>query len=76
MQRAPESLSWCFEFAGRVQRVDVDDDEPGAEDAAHRDRVLQDIRQHDRDALAARRAELLLQVAGELHRQPRRVPHR
>ncbi len=41
-----------FEFARRIERVDVDHDHAGAEDAADDDRILQDIRHHDGDAVA------------------------
>ena len=58
-----------LKFARRIQRIDVDGDQPRAKQAAHRDGVLQDIRQHDRDAFAARHAEGLLQVTGEMHGQ-------
>ena len=63
-----------FQFASRVKGVDVDDDQPCTERAAHRDRVLEYVRQHDCDALAACHLELLLQVTGELHRHLVEVP--
>ena len=62
-------LELVLEFPRRVQRVDVNNDQAGPENAAHRDRVLQDVRQHDRDALAACQPELFLQEAGKAHRQ-------
>lgn len=63
-----------FELARRVQGVDVDGDEAGAKNAAQRDRVLQDIGQHDGDTLTPRKPERLLQVAGELQRQFVQLP--
>ena len=43
-----------LELAGGVERVDVDDDAAGAQRAEERDRVLQHVRHHDRDARALR----------------------
>ena len=54
MHLAPESLSWCSSSLAVYKRIDVYDNEPGAKYAAHGDRVLQHIRQHDRDPFAAR----------------------
>ena len=65
-----------FQFTGGVQRVDIDHDEPGTERAAHRYRVLEDVRQHDRDTFSAGQFQLLLQVAGKLHRQFVEIPVR
>ena len=58
-----------LEFARCVQRIDVNGDQPGPEYASERHGVLQQVGEHDRDAFAAREAKILLQVAGELHRQ-------
>jgi hypothetical protein len=63
-----------FEFASGIERVDVHHDQPGTKRAAHRYRVLDNIRQHDRDSLAARHSEVLLQVTGELHGQFVEIP--
>ena len=61
-------LELVFQLAGGIQRIDVHCDESGAKNAAHRHRVLQDIRQHDGHALTSREAKIFLQIAGELHR--------
>src|SRR5690242_21200961 len=41
-----------LQFACRVQRIDVDHREPGTQCTEQRDRVLQQIGQHDREAVA------------------------
>ena len=53
------------QLARRVQRVRVDDREAGTQRAEDRDRVLQHVRQHDRDAIAVTQPCDLLQVGGE-----------
>ena len=53
------------QLARRVHRVRVDDRETGTERAQDRDRVLQHVRQHDRDAVARPELRDLLQVGGE-----------
>ncbi len=58
-----------LEFPRRIERVDIYDDKSGAKNAAQDYRVLQDVRQHDCDPLTACKAQRMLQVAGELHRQ-------
>ena len=65
--RVPELV---LELARRVQRVGVDHRQPGAERADDRHRVLQDVRQHDGDAVALLQARHLLQVGRELAAQP------
>ena len=57
------------QFAAGVHRVDVDRDQAGTKNAGQHDRILQDIGQHDGNALALRQPEFALQVAGEFHRQ-------
>ena len=49
-------LQLVLELARRVQRIDVHDRHAGAQDAEQRDRVLQQVGRHDRDALALRHA--------------------
>ena len=44
-----------LELAARVERVAVDDHQAGAERGEQRDRILQHVRHHDRDAVALRR---------------------
>ena len=56
-----------FEFARGVERVGVDDGEAGEQHAEDRDRVGEQIRHHDRDAVARVEAEPL-QVSGECPR--------
>ena len=41
-----------FQFARRVQRIDVDDDQAGAQHREEDDRIGNEVRQHDADALA------------------------
>ena len=41
-----------FQFARRVERIDVDDDQPGAQRAEERHRIGEQVRQHDGDAVA------------------------
>ena len=45
-------LELVLELARRVQRIDVHDDVAGTQHAGQRDRVLHDVRHHDRDARA------------------------
>jgi hypothetical protein len=52
------------QLARRVQRVDVDDNAAGAQYRRYRDRVVQQVGQHDRDAVAALEA-LRLEPGGE-----------
>ena len=66
---APESLQLVLELARRVQRIDVDDDVARAQHARKRDRVLHDVRHHDRDARALGEA-LRLQPRAERGRVP------
>ena len=58
-------LQLVLELAVRVERVGVDDREPGAQRAEQRDRVLQDVRHHQRDAVAPLQPRLLLQPRPE-----------
>jgi len=51
MTVAPESTSCSFSPRG-VQRIDVDDDQPGAQHREERDRIRDEVRQHDGDAFA------------------------
>ncbi len=64
----PGVLELMLELARGVKRIYVDDDQSGAKDTAHCDRVLQNVRQHDGDAFAAHEAEILLQITRKLHR--------
>jgi hypothetical protein len=59
-----------LELARRVQRIDVHHDHARAQDAEQRDRVLQQVRHHDGDALALRHAGQALQEGGEGARLP------
>ena len=52
-------------LARRIQGVAIDDDIARAERPEHGDRVLQQVRQHQRDAGAARQANHVLQVSPE-----------
>jgi hypothetical protein len=54
-----------LEFAGGVQWIDIDHNEPGAKNAAQRNCVLQDVWRHDRNPLAAYEPQVLLQVTGK-----------
>ena len=58
-------LELVDELAMRVERVRVDDRKPGAQCAEYADRVLQQVRHHQRDALARLRARLVLQPSRE-----------
>jgi hypothetical protein len=49
---APGVDQLVLEFAGGVHRIDVDDAQAGAQRAEYRDRVLQAVGHHDRDAIA------------------------
>ena len=59
-------LELMGELAVGVQRVGVDDRQAGAQRAEHRDRVLQDVRHHQGDAVTRDKLQLLLQVGGEV----------
>ncbi len=61
-------LQLVLELARRVERVDVDDHQPGAQDRGDRDRVLRHVRHHHRDAVALGES-LGLQPAGERRRR-------
>ncbi len=58
-----------FQFARRVERVDVDHRETGAQRAHHGERILQHVRHHDGDARAFFEA-LGLQEGAEFGRLP------
>jgi hypothetical protein len=60
-------LELMFEFARRVERVDVDHRETCAQHRGGGDRILQHVRHHDRDARAALEAASL-QVGAERQR--------
>ena len=62
-------LQLMLELARGVERIGVDDREAGAQRAVQRDRVLQDVRQHDRDAVALLQVRALLQPGGEVARR-------
>ncbi len=55
-----------LELARGVERIRVDDSEPGAQRAEQRDRILQDVRQHDRDPVAPLQFRALLQPGREV----------
>src|SRR5665213_8316 len=57
-----------FEFRRGVERVGVDDRETRAQRPEHRNGVLQDIRQHDREAIAALEACDMLQPRRKITR--------
>ncbi len=48
-----------LKLARRIERVDVHDDEPGAQDAIDRDGVLQNVRHHHGHAVALLQADAL-----------------
>ena len=52
-------------LARRIKRVGVDHDQPGAQCAEHRNRVMQHVGQLHRDALAGLEVGVLLQVTGK-----------
>jgi hypothetical protein len=54
-----------LELAGGVQRIGVDDHHAGAQHAEQRDRILQDIRHHESDAVALDQSGFLLQPGRE-----------
>ncbi len=51
-----------FELARRIKRVAVDDHVAGAERTEKRNRILQHVRHHQRDARALGQAKVLLQI--------------
>jgi hypothetical protein len=59
-----------LELARRVERVAVDDHHPGAQHAEERDRVLQRVGHHERDARALLEAGAILQPGCEIAREP------
>ena len=74
MTVAPESRKLLFQFARRVQRIDVDDDQAGAQHREEDDRIGNEVRQHDADALAA--AGISPPRRGKPQRRGWRVPTR
>ncbi len=59
-------LQLMLEFACGIHRVRVDHDQARAQRAEQRDRILQHVRHHDRDAIALAEHEFAGEVAGEL----------
>ena len=59
-----------LELARGVKRVGVDHRKSGTQDAERRDRVLQHVRQHDRDAVALAELEVVEQVRRKLRAEP------
>ena len=57
-------LELVLQLARRVQRVDVDHHQAGAQDAGHGHRVLRHVGHHDGDAVALGQAQAL-QIGGE-----------
>ncbi len=55
-----------LELARCVERIGVHDRQPGAQDAERRDRILQHVGQHDRDAIALGELEVVEEIGGEL----------
>jgi len=64
----PRVVELMLELARRVERIDVDLDAAGADDAEHGDRKGRDVGQHHRDAVALLHAELVLQEGRETAR--------
>jgi hypothetical protein len=60
-------LELMFELARGVERIDVDDRITGAEHRGCRDRILQDVWHHQRDARTLFKA-LALEIGGERER--------
>ena len=58
-------LELVLQFARGVQRVGVDHDAAGAQHAEEGDRILQNVRHHDRHAIAASQSGALLQPGTE-----------
>ena len=54
-----------FQFARRVQRIDVDHDQAGAQRGEKRHRIGEQVRQHDGDAVARPALGLLDQEGGK-----------
>ena len=54
-----------LELARRIERINVDHHHAGAQHAEQRHRILQQIRHHQRDAIAFFQAQPGLQVSGE-----------
>jgi hypothetical protein len=58
-----------LELARGIEGIAVDRDEPGAQDAEERDRVLEQVRHHQRHALALLQLGHVAQPAAEVARQ-------
>ena len=65
MALAPESLSWCSSSRAVYRGLVLTTTMPGAQHAEQRDRVLQDVRHHQGDAVARREPGFVLQPGGE-----------
>ena len=59
-------LELMLKLARRVQRIDVDHDHAGAQDAEYRDWILQQVRHHDRHAVTLGESRQRLQEGGKL----------
>ena len=58
-----------LQLARGVERIGVDRHQPRLQDAEKRNRVLQQVGQHNRHALAARQLQDVLQIGSEIFRQ-------
>ena len=58
-----------LQLARGVERIGVYRHQPRLQDAEKRNRVLQQVGQHNRHALAARQLQDVLQIGGEIFRQ-------
>ena len=55
-----------FKLAGRVEGIDVDNNEPCTQDGKHGNGILQQVRHHDGDAVAFFHAGQRLQISGKV----------
>src|SRR6185369_3769735 len=61
-------LQLMLQLTRRVQRIRIDDRQPRPQRAEQRDRILQNVRQHDRDPIAPPQLRALLQPRREVAR--------
>ena len=65
----PGILELMLQLSGGVERIAIDHGVAGPQRAEHRDRILQDVRHHQRDARASRQLQHALQIGREVARQ-------
>ena len=64
-RRRSAVIQLMLKLARRIQRIDVHHNHPRAQNTEERDGVLQQVRHHQRDAIALLQPQSLLKISGE-----------